>query len=97
MVFKIINGGESWYFIKDILSFEGINNGIVMVYKVIYKNNLLVILIKKNDDVFLMNYLFDKGNLWYILNKIINISKVVVLFFSFYYGWVINSENGSVY
>ena len=31
-----------------------------MAYKAIYKNNLLVIPTKKNDDVFLMNYSFDK-------------------------------------
>ena len=30
-------------------------------HKAIYKNNLLVIPTKKNDDVFLMNYSFDKG------------------------------------
>ncbi len=68
-----------------------------MAYKAIYKNNLLVIPTKKNDDVFLMNYSFDKGNSWHISNKTINTSKVAVSFFSSYYGWVINSENGSVY
>ncbi|PEU11108.1 hypothetical protein COD79_09545 [Bacillus cereus] len=68
-----------------------------MAYKAIYKNNLLVIPTKMNDDVFLMNYSFDKGNSWHISNKTINTSKVAVSFFSSYYGWVINSENGSVY
>lgn len=96
-VFKTINGGESWHPIKDIPSLEGINNGTAMAYKAIYKNNLLVIPTKKNDDVFLMNYSFDKGNSWHISNKTINTSKVAVSFFSSYYGWVINSENGSVY
>lgn len=96
-VFKTINGGESWHPTKDIPSIEGINNGTAMAYKAIYKNNLLVIPTKKNDDVFLMNYSFDKGNSWHISNKTINTSKVAVSFFSSYYGWVINSENGSVY
>ena len=51
-----------------------------MAYKAIYKNNLLVIPTKKNDDVFLMNYSFDKGNSWHISNKTINTSKVAVSF-----------------
>ncbi|MDA1584880.1 hypothetical protein PDK27_13895 [Bacillus cereus group sp. TH230-1LC] len=97
VVFKTINGGESWHPIKDIPSLEGMNNGIAMAYKAIYKNNLLVIPTKTNDDKFLMNYSFDKGNSWHISNKTINTSKVAVSFFSSYYGWVINSENGSVY
>jgi len=96
-VFKTINGGESWQAIKDIPSLEGINTGTAMANKAIYKNNLLVIPTKMNDDKFLMNYSFDKGNSWHISNKIINTSKVAVSFFSSYYGWVINSENGSVY
>ena len=97
MVFKTINGGESWHPIKDIPSLEGMNNGTTMAYKAIYKNNLLVIPTKMNDDVFLMNYSFDKGNSWHISNKTINTSQVAVSFSSSYYGWVINSENGGVY
>ncbi|HEF1857179.1 TPA: hypothetical protein R9Y23_005881, partial [Bacillus cereus] len=96
-VFKTIDGGASWQPIKDIPSLEGINNGTAMAYKAIYKNNLLVIPTKMNNDVFLMNYSFDKGNSWHISNETINTSKAAVSFFSSYYGWVINSEHGSVY
>ena len=32
-----------------------------MAYKAIYKNNLLVIPTKMNNDVFFMNYSVDKG------------------------------------
>ncbi|TKI79237.1 hypothetical protein FC695_44905, partial [Bacillus cereus] len=60
-VFKTIDGGASWQPIKDIPSLEGSNNETSMAYKAIYKNNLLVIPTKMNNDVFLMNYSFDKG------------------------------------
>ncbi len=49
--------------------------GLLWLIKQSYKNNLLVIPTKKNDDVFLMNYSFDKGNSWHISNKTINTSK----------------------
>ena len=42
----------SWQPIKDIPSLEGSNNETSMAYKAIYKNNLLVIPTKMNNDVF---------------------------------------------
>lgn len=56
-----MDGGASWQPIKDIPSLEGSNNETSMAYKAIYKNNLLVIPTKMNNDVFFMNYSVDKG------------------------------------
>ena len=96
-VFKTIDGGKSWSPIKDVPSIEGTINGNSMAYKAIYKNNLLAIPTKINNNIFFMNYSLDNGNTWHISNEKMNTSKVAVSFFSSQYGWVINRENGGVY
>ena len=51
-----------------------------MAYKTIYKNNLLAIPTKTNDNIFFINYSFDKGNTWHTPNRKINTSKVAISF-----------------
>ncbi|NRQ70843.1 hypothetical protein HQK17_22045 [Bacillus cereus] len=96
-IFKTIDGGRTWRPIKNNQNIQEVNNGNSMAYKTIYKNNLLAIPTKTNDNIFFINYSFDKGNTWHTPNRKINTSKVAISFFSAHYGWVINSENGDVY
>lgn len=99
IIYKTIDGGEVWKTIENITDHPNISSGVVVSYKPIYKNHLLVIPIKilNNNNAFYMNCSFDKGKTWSISNRILNTGHVAISFLNSQFGWVIDGETGKTY